>query len=148
MMEGVYRDWVICCGTYNSYEVEEMGLVQGHAYTIVYFYVFSWEFSIDLESQLKSVILGVRDNGKVVHQIKTKISGTQYLLQTRKDQVTKTNKMVFSSCFGNNLLNIFNLLTSVKYRTKLTITMKKSLIPKLLLSILLFLAKEGKPQLP
>ena len=52
-MEGVYRDWVICCGTYNSYEVEEMGLVQGHAYTIVYFYVFSWEFLIDLENWLR-----------------------------------------------------------------------------------------------
>ena len=47
-MEGVYRDWVICCGTYNSYEVEEMGLVQGHAYTIVSFYVFSWEFLITI----------------------------------------------------------------------------------------------------
>ena len=41
MMEGVHRDWVICCGTYNSHEVEEMGLVQGHAYTIVTFALFS-----------------------------------------------------------------------------------------------------------
>lgn len=45
MMEGVHRDWVICCGTYNSYEVEEMGLVQGHAYTIVHYVLASWECS-------------------------------------------------------------------------------------------------------
>jgi len=44
MMEGVHRDWVICCGTYNNYDVEEMGLVQGHAYTIVLHSLLSWEF--------------------------------------------------------------------------------------------------------
>lgn len=33
--EGDRRQWVICCGTYASADIEDMGLVQGHAYTIV-----------------------------------------------------------------------------------------------------------------
>ena len=50
MMEGIHRDWVICCGTYNRGDVEDMGLVQGHAYTIVNIILFSLEFLIDLEN--------------------------------------------------------------------------------------------------
>ena len=35
MMVGNRLDHVICCGTRSDPDVEDMGLVSGHAYTIV-----------------------------------------------------------------------------------------------------------------
>ena len=41
MLEAEASNYVICCGTYARPDIEEMGLVEGHAYTVVTLFLFS-----------------------------------------------------------------------------------------------------------
>ena len=43
-------DYVICCGTNADQDVEEMGLVEGHAYTIVSNVLLRLKHLINLEN--------------------------------------------------------------------------------------------------
>ena len=49
-MIGNRLNHVICCGTRSDSDVEDMGLVMGHAYTIVNRLWYSYKSSISQES--------------------------------------------------------------------------------------------------
>ena len=83
LVEAEARNWVMCCGTYPREDIEEVGLVEGHAYTIVTAARFSSARFRSLGGCSRLGILGGRGSGRAGLLIRTPNFGTPSRPQTR-----------------------------------------------------------------
>lgn len=65
-----------------------MGLVLGHAYTIVILDSLRSKFLIDLANSSKSATHGVKESGWALRQTTTRNFGIKYLVWTKSDSAT------------------------------------------------------------
>lgn len=77
-----------------------MGLVLGHAYTIVSEFLLRWRFLIGQESFSKLEIHGERNSGLEVDQIVTSNSGVKFRIVINKGWAIHRKTMEYSSSFG------------------------------------------------
>ena len=108
-----------------------MGLVEGHAYTIVYHFLFRLKHSINPENFYKWGTPGARRSGLGGALTATNNFGILFRVQIRKDWGIMRKMTGFSSFFGKTFCNISKSSTSARSMTRPTTTIRNLPTPRM-----------------